>query len=262
MLKTKVNELEWILLLAAGFFGGILNSVAGGGSFITFPTLLYLGVPPIVANATNTLASCAGYLSGTYGFRQDLAKQTHVISYTLVWSLLGGAIGAVLLLTIGESNFERSIPWLLLFASLLFIGGGKIRQWVVGFSSQSQSSTMVSWVLLTSTLVAVSAYGGFFNAGLGVIVLSYLVLAGYTDINQMNGLKLMVSSSVSVVAIVIFTYEGVIDWPRGLVMMIGNIAGGYAAARISRRLPQKLVFSFVACSSLALTLYFFIDIYQ
>lgn len=251
--------MEWILLLVAGFLGGILNSVAGGGSFITFPTLLYLGVPAVMANATNTLASCAGYLSGTYGFRQDLAKQSSAVPHILTWSLVGGAVGAFLLLKIGESNFERSIPWLLLFASILFVSGSHIRKFFVALSTNRSNQGSV--VLLTLVLVAVSAYGGFFNAGLGVIVLSYLVLAGYSDINQMNGLKLMVSSSVSVIAIMIFALEGVINWHYGLVMMMGNIAGGYAAARVSRRLPQKVVFNFVAVSSFSLTAYFFYDIY-
>lgn len=253
--------MEWILLFVAGVLGGILNSVAGGGSFITFPSLLFVGVPPIIANATNTFAACAGYVSGTYGFRQDIGKHPKAILLTVILSLIGGALGAYLLLSVSESLFLEAIPWLLLFATLLFLFGNKVSEWSGKVAQGASLHPAWSTAALSICLILVSAYGGFFNAGLGVIVLSYLVLAGYKDINQMNGLKLLVSSCVSLTAILVFVIDGSIDWPRGITVMLGTLLGGYVAARVSRNVPQHYVKAFVALSSIAMTMYFFYDVY-
>ena len=253
--------MDWAVLFVAGVLGGILNSVAGGGSFITFPALMFVGVPPIVANATNTFAACAGYLSGAYGFREDIASEKKQIIRIVLGSLLGGALGAWLLLSVSEQQFLGAIPWLLLFATLLFIYGHHISAWASRLATHPTREVRLKSVILTLFLVFVAAYGGFFNAGLGVIVLSYLVLAGYQNINQMNGLKLLISSAVSLVAIVIFVAEGAIDWPRGIAVMMGTLSGGYLAARVSRRVAQQTVKRFVALASLVMTVYFFIDVY-
>ena len=253
--------MEWILLFVAGVLGGILNSVAGGGSFITFPSLLFVGVPPIVANATNTFAVCAGYVSGAYGFRQDIGKDPKIISFTVILSLIGGALGAYLLLSISESLFLEAIPWLLLVATLLFLFGYKVSEWSGKIAQGACLHPMWSIVALAACLILVSAYGGFFNAGLGVIVLSYLVLAGYKDINQMNGLKLLISSCVSLTAILVFVIDDSIDWSRGGTVMLGTLLGGYIAARVSRNVPQHYIKGFVALSSILMTVYFFCDVY-
>lgn len=253
--------MEWILLFIAGVFGGVLNSVAGGGSFLTFPALLFVGVPPIMANATNTFAVCAGYISGTFGFRQDIVAKTRNISAIVCFSMLGGGLGAYLLLTIDEAMFLESIPWLLLFATILFLCGQQINQFFVDLSDKTSIDPVWSKAALAVCLILVSAYGGFFNAGLGVVILSYLVLAGYSDINQMNGVKLLVSSCVSIIAIVIFMLDGAIDWSRGLVVMSGTLSGGYVAARVSRNIAQHHVRNFVALSSIGMTCYFFWSTY-
>lgn len=248
--------MEWILLFVAGVLGGVLNSVAGGGSFITFPTLLFVGVPPISANATNTFAVCAGYISGAYGFKQEIA-QTKQIGSIILWSLVGGGLGAYFLLTIDESAFLESIPWLLLFATALFLCGQHINQFFVRLASRSTISPIWAKLSLAICLVLVCAYGGFFNAGLGVVILCYLVLAGYSNINQMNGIKLLVSSCVSIIAIVLFVANGAVDWQRGFVVMLGTLVGGYAAARVSRNIAQHHIKNFVALSSIGMTCYFF-----
>ncbi|MGF1908760.1 sulfite exporter TauE/SafE family protein [Vibrio kasasachensis] len=245
--------MDWWLLVVAGVIGGVLNSVAGGGSFITFPALLFVGIPPIGANATNTFAVSAGYLSGAYGFRQDIVKQPEVVLPIVLLSLFGGACGAFLLLNISEQFFYQTIPWLLLFATILFIAGEKL--------SRKLPQTQHAVVLLGVVLLFVSAYGGFFNAGLGIVVLSYLVLAKYTDINQMNGLKLLVSSCVSLSAIVIFLSQGVIAWLPGLAVLVGSVIGGYVAARVSRQINPNYVRNFVTVSSIVMTIYFFVDVY-
>lgn len=252
---------ELLFLFGAGFFGGVLNSIAGGGSFLTFPALLIAGVPPISANATNTFASCAGYMSGAYAFRKDLYAHKEELPKTIFISLTGGIIGAWLLLQTPESLFQEAIPWLLLFATTLFIFGNKLNSALKLLAYHHQRISSVGTLLLSLMLLGVSIYGGFFNAGLGIIILSYLALAGHSNINTMNGLKLLVSSSVSLIAISLFIYDGLIAWHEGIIVMLGSLSGGYVAAKISRQLPEKYVKGFVIIASSGVTFYFFLKTY-
>ena len=181
--------MKFLFLFSAGFFGGVLNSIAGGGSFITFPALLFVGIAPISANATNTFASCAGYLSGAYAFRQDIHAHKAELPRLILISLAGGILGAWLLLKTPESVFREAIPWLLLFATVLFIFGGALNRALKKRAGHHRHALSIGTALLALMLLGVCIYGGFFNAGLGIITLSYLVLAGYSNINAMNGLK-------------------------------------------------------------------------
>ncbi|WP_426415285.1 sulfite exporter TauE/SafE family protein [Aestuariirhabdus sp. LZHN29] len=253
--------LELLFLFVAGFFGGVINSIAGGGSFITFPALLFVGVPPISANATNTFSSCAGYLSGAYAFRKDLVAHRAELPRTVLVSLVGGILGAWLLLQTPESVFLEAVPWLLLFATVLFIFGGRLNSALKGLASHHKHASAVGGGVLLLLLLGVCVYGGFFNAGLGIITLSYLALAGHTNINTMNGLKLLVSSAVSLIAIALFIYDGAIAWYEGTIVLLGTLAGGYVAAHISRKLPQAAVRAFVIFASCGITAYFFFDVY-
>jgi uncharacterized membrane protein YfcA len=259
LLLTMLFDLVFLFL--AGLLGGVINSIAGGGSFITFPALMFVGIPPIMASATNTFASCAGYMSGTYAFRKDIASHKNELFLIVIISLIGGIAGAWLLLKTPEAVFREAIPWLLLFATVLFIFGGKINTRLKQMASNHRHASSIGGVLLLILLLGVSTYGGFFNAGLGIITLSYLALAGHTNINTMNGLKLLISSTVSLIAIALFIYHGVIVWYEGSIVLCGTLAGGYVAANVSRKLPQKHVRTFVIVASVATTLYFFFDIY-
>lgn len=254
-------SVELLFLFVAGFLGGVINSIAGGGSFITFPALLFVGVPPISANATNTFASCSGYVSGAYAFRKDLLAHKHELPRFILVSLLGGITGAWLLLQTPEDLFREAIPWLLLFATLLFIYGASLNRILKQLAGHHRHASVVGGVLLLMLLLGVTVYGGFFNAGLGIIILSYLALAGYTNINAMNGIKLLVSSSVSLIAIVLFIYDGVIAWYEGTIVLVGTLAGGYMAAHLSRQLPPRWVRGFVIVASISITLYFFYTVY-
>ncbi|WP_286238823.1 sulfite exporter TauE/SafE family protein [Neptuniibacter halophilus] len=252
---------ELLILFAAGFFGGVLNSVAGGGSFITFPALLFVGIPPISANATNTFSACAGYMSGAYAFRKDILQDRENLLKLTLLSLIGGICGAWLLLRTPEEVFVEAVPWLLLFATILFIFGARLNSELKKLASVHKHASSLGGLLLLLLLLGVCIYGGFFNAGLGIITLSYLALAGYSNINTMNGIKLLVSSFVSLIAIVLFVVDGVIDWYAGTIVMLGTLAGGYFAAHYSRQLPQQLVRNFVIVASCGITAYFFYDIY-
>lgn len=252
---------QLLFLFAAGFFGGVINSLAGGGSFITFPALIWVGVPPVSANATNTFASCAGYLSGAYGFRQELAKYRSEMPQFILVSLIGGILGAGLLLQTPESVFRQAIPWLLLFATVLFVWGAGLNRALRRYGSGNRHATRLAGLLLGLTLLGVCTYGGFFNAGLGIIILSYLVLAGYSDINAMNGIKLLISSMVSLIAIVLFMASNLIAWREAMAVLLGTLVGGYVAAHVSRQLSQQVVRTVVILASGVITLYFFIDVY-
>lgn len=254
--------LDSALLFLAGILGGTLNSIAGGGSFITFPALLLVGVPPVSANATNTFASCSGYLSGAYAFRKDLGAHRASLPRYIVFGVLGGAFGAWLLLQTPDALFREAIPWLLLFAMLLFVAGNRLNSVCAGFARRHRHASSIGTALLALLLLAVCTYGGFFNAGLGIVILSYLALAGLTDIHAMNGIKLLVSSSVSLVAIALFIFDGVIAWYEGGIVLLGTLLGGYLAAHLSRRLPQAGVRAFVVVAGTVTTVYFFIDTYS
>ena len=255
-----ISPLDGSLLLIAGFFGGMLNSIAGGGTFITFPALLFAGVPPISANATNTFASCSGYISGAFAFKKELrAHKDELPKYVLI-SLLGGMTGAWLLLQTPEALFREAIPWLLLFATLLFIFGSRLNRFIRKFATSHRHAPAIGSLLLLLLLFAVCIYGGFFNAGLGIIILSYLALAGYADINAMNGLKLLTSTCVSLIAIALFIYDGAVAWLEGAIVLLGSLAGGYIAAHVSRRVSQAYIRNLVVLVGVSMTIYFFYDI--
>lgn len=252
---------ELLLLFIAGLFGGMLNSIAGGGTFITFPALLFAGVPPISANATNTFASCSGYISGAYALRKELQEHANELPKYILIGLLGGITGAWLLLQTPELLFREAIPWLLLFAMLLFIYGSRLNEVLRQLATRHKHASSIGSFLLLLMLIGVCIYGGFFNAGLGIILLSYLVFAGHKDINAMNGLKLLVSTCVSLAAIALFIYNGEIAWFEGCIVLLGTLTGGYIAARISRQVSQIYVRNFVIVAGASITLYFFYDTY-
>ncbi|WP_244312276.1 sulfite exporter TauE/SafE family protein [Vibrio inusitatus] len=234
-----------------------MNSIAGGGSFVTFPALMLSGVPPVMANASNTLASTAGYLSGAYAFKDDIAKDKNNLPKIILFSVLGGGLGAWSLMRVEENTFLKVIPWLLLFATVLFIVGPRFNQLLQAVASRYKHASNVGQILIWVGLLVVATYGGFFNAGLGIISLSFLVIAGYRDINVMNGVKLLISCGVSLTAIVVFIAQGAIDWHATLVVLVGTLVGGYYAAQISRRLPQVWIKNIVIVISISITVYFF-----
>ncbi|QIZ76435.1 sulfite exporter TauE/SafE family protein [Ferrimonas lipolytica] len=252
---------DLLLLIAAGFVGGILNTLAGGGSFITFPALMMVGVAPVSANATNTFASCAGYLSGAYGFRDELRGQRKQLLVIVATSIVGGAIGALLLIQAPQQLFQQAIPWLLLFATLLFVFGGQINTLVKSMATQHRYASLLGSLLLAAVLLVVCIYGGFFNAGLGIIALSYLALAGFTNINTMNGIKLVISSTVSLIAIVMFVYNDAIAWSEGSAVLIGTLFGGYMSAHVAKRVAADKMRRLVTLMSVAITAYFFVVTY-
>lgn len=258
VVQNRGQELEILLLFIAGLIGGVLNTLAGGGSFVTFPALLLAGVPPVAANATNTFASLPGYLSGAFGFRSDIAKHRQKLIGFSAMAIIGGWVGAELLLRQSDAGFEQVVPWLMLLAVLLFIFGGRINAMLMAKPSlRGRLSTLVPALIL----FVVCVYGGFFNAGLGILLLAVLALSGLTDLHAMNGLKLWISSLVALVAIARFGISDAIAWVAGLAAFAGTTIGGYTAARLARHVPTHLLRLGIIVYGTVLTAVFFFKAY-
>lgn len=246
-----------ILLLVAGLLGGAVNSLAGGGSFIVFPALLFAGVPPVLANASNTYAALPGYVSGTIGYWNAMqAHKDKLVTYGLVAAIFG-YVGAELLLVVSDELFSLVVPWLMAFAVTLFVFGNRINTALRARSGERRGLKALGAVLILSLLAAVCVYGGFFNAGLGILLLAFLAMAGMTDIHAMNGLKLYISSIVAVVAVARFALNGTIDWYHGSIALVGVIIGGYVAARLAQFIPTLWIRLGVIVYGIGMTGYFF-----
>ena len=249
-------DLTEILLLVAGLIGGALNSLAGGGSFIVFPALLFAGVPPVIANASNTYAALPGYASGALGYWKSVAAhRDRLIIYGLIAAVFG-YIGAELLLVVSDAQFKLVVPWLMGFAVALFIFGNRLNA-ALRKGGQRRGLHLIGTVLLLGLLAAVCLYGGFFNAGLGILLLAFLALAGMSDIHAMNGLKLFVSTIVALVAVARFSMSGSIDWYHGTVALVGVTIGGYSGARLARHIPTQWIRGAVIVYGIGMTGYFF-----
>ena len=249
--------LQTLFLLLAGFLGGAVNSLAGGGSFIVFPALLFVGVPPVIANASNTYAALPGYASGALGYWQAMAGyKDRLVLYGVVAAVFG-YLGAELLLVVTDEQFALVVPWLMLFAVLLFVFGNRINGLVAARSGGSRGMKLAGSAVLLLFLAGVCVYGGFFNAGLGILLLAFLATAGMSDIHAMNGLKLYVSAIVALVAVLRFAVSGSIDWYHGSIALVGVVVGGYVAARNAKRIPAQWIRSAVIIYGLGMTGYFF-----
>lgn len=241
------------LLLVAAFVAGALNSIAGGGSFLTLPALIFVGMPPVAANATGTMALLPGYLSGAWGFREDIRAPRNLPLWGLTAvSLVGGAAGAVLLLLTPNDVFRAIVPWLLLLATALFAFGPRLLR---SMRHADEAGTLAS----VAGLSLVTVYGGYFNGGLGIMLLALFELLGQTDLNGMNGLKTLVSAILTTISVVLYAWGGAIVWPTALSMMVTATLGGYVGARLARRLPSEWVRRVVVATGLIMTALFFLS---
>jgi uncharacterized membrane protein YfcA len=242
--------LEWSVLVVAGYLAGVLNAIAGGGSFLTFPALVWAGVPPITANATSAVAVLPGYLGGAAGFRQELkamGRRQHV-QMSLV-GLAGGLCGGLLLLVTPAELFSQVVPVLLLVATLMFAFG----QTLLARVRKSEHP-----LPLLPGLFVVAVYGGYFNGGLGIMLLAMFAAAGMSSMLLMNGLKNWISFVISLISVVAFALAGKVLWLEAVVMMLAATLGGYQGAALSRRLPVAWVKGFVVVVGLAMTAIFFV----
>ena len=238
----------------AGVLGGALNSVAGGGGFIAFPALLFTGVPPIAANATQTIALWCGVTASTGAYRGRLDVPRRIMIPLIVTSVVGGLLGAYLLLHTPAQTFLHIIPWLMLAATLLFALGPWIKPRKSSLAHDASTKAVVGASVFE---FAVSVYGGYYGGGLGIMNLAMLSAIGMTDIHAMNALKALLGSVINGVAVLTFIAAHAVYWMKGSVMIAGALVGGYCGAHYAQRLPQKFVRVFVIVVGTAMTVYFF-----
>jgi uncharacterized protein len=247
-----------LVLFVAAVIGGALNSVAGGGSFISFPALLLFNAPhPIESNATNTVALWPGSIASAGAYRKELSAQRSTLVLLSSVSLLGGLLGSLVLLRTKPATFESLLPYLLLVATLLFTFGGAV---TARLRRQVSHVSAPSWLGVAGVCLlqfAIAIYGGFFGGGIGILMLATLALMGMTEIHMMNALKTVLASLINGIAVVAFVVAGKVIWPQAVVMIVGAIIGGYGGAHVARKLDGGVVRGFVITVGFTMTAYFF-----
>ena len=242
-----MHEFElWGILGTASFAAGMLNALAGGGTFLTLPALLLVGIPPVNANTTSTAAVLPGYASSAFAYRKMLANipSKRLLTLTAV-TMIGAVLGANLLLETSNDVFKAVAPVLILFATGLFLLGPRMQTWVENRGASNAIGLTGMGVL--------SSYGGYFNGGLGIALITVLSLSGSRDLNEANGLKSFLSVVITVVSVSVYTISGSIEWSKALGMMLFCAAGGYAGARLALTLPVNLLRHFIVVLGLIMS---------
>ena len=270
-----VNGYQYAMLFGAAFIGGAINAVAGGGTLVTFPTLISCGIPLTMANATSTTALWPGQISSLWNYRDEMHDGKGTMLRLAVPSLFGGLLGALLLVNTPESRFKAIVPYLILTATLLFLFQEPLSRWQKRrmehkkteddapdapahpkgdpvFSSHNAS--LSAWFALLAFQFAVSVYGGYFGAGIGILQLAAFGLMGFTNIHRMNGFKNINGLIINAIAIVIFAWKQLVDWKIALIMAVGAILGGYLGAGTAKKVGQKNVRKIVIAIGFAMTL--------
>jgi len=249
------------LLIAAGI-AGALNALAGGGSFISFPALLFIRVPAVVANATNTVALWPGLAASTVAYLRRLNAPSRVLVPLLVTSVFGGWVGALLLLKTPQHTFLRLVPWLLLGGTLLFAFGNSIRS-IAGKTAVIDDLQDISWQAILVSSIAellVAVYGGYFGAGIGFVTLAMLAMMGMHDIHAMGAIRTLLAVAINAAAVVTFIVAGAVLWPQCAVMIAGSLAGGWFGAHYAQKADPKKVRAVVIAVGILMSAYFFITV--
>ena len=250
-----------IFLFFAALLGGTVNSVAGGGSFISFPALLFTGMAPIPANATNTVALWPGTVASSVAYRGAFTSHARtLLPPLLVTCIFGGVLGALILLRTPPATFLHLVPWLLLIATLLFVFSGRMTAWIRNRAGHAPGDEKLPRGLFFTGLflqLIIAMYVGYFGAGTGILVLALLALLGMEDIHAMNGMKTLLVSVANGVAIVTFIWARVIVWPQGLLMVAGAATGGYGGAYLAQKMNPQYVRRLVILIGFGMAAYFF-----
>ena len=240
-----------LLLIAAAFAAGVINSIAGGGSFLTFPSLVFAGVPAVIANASNTVALVPSQFASGFAYRDDIqGLQEQRLKIWFLVSFAGGLLGAGLLLVTSDKAFRQIAPWLLLFATLLFAFGNQVSLAMRGKLHSNE-------VLMLLLLFPIAVYGGYFGGGIGIMILAAFRLYGLTDIHAMNGIKTLLAATLNAVAAVIFIVAHEVRWHPTLIMMAAGIVGGYVGPLLAKRLKPSMIRYTVILIGILMTAYFF-----
>ena len=242
-----------VLLFAAGFVASAVNAVAGGGTFLTFGAMTLVGVPPVVANATSSVTQFPGYVTSTLAYWNDFRTFWRGALVLCLISAAGSVVGALILLSLDNPSFRAMVPWLLIAATLLFAAGPWLKP-----KPKSGEEPPVGGLLGSAVQFVTAIYGGFFGAGMGVMMLATLGLTQAGDYHRLNALKNMLATVIALIAIVIFVGGGAVSWPHALAMLPGGALGGWAGVWIARRVPQTALRVFVIAVGLFLAGYYFV----
>lgn len=252
-----------LIIFVAAFLAGIVNAIAGGGTLITFPALIWLGLDPIIANVTSTVGIVPGTVGGVFGFRREMSDIRRWLKLFFVPSLVGGLIGACLLLLTPAKFFAAIVPFLILFATLLFSLqepiNRRLRRSADALSGKNIHEVSTPWLISAVMLqFLVAVYGGYFGAGIGILMLAVLGLIGLSDIHQMNGLKNTLAFSINGIAAISFMISGNVQWAIAAIMAVASLLGGYAGAKMARLFGRTFVRRFVILTGLimAISLFF------
>lgn len=246
---------DGILLFFAALAAGVQNSIAGGGTFFSFPALIFSGVPPIQANATSTIALWPGLLASTGAYRKKLPRNARILAPLCLVSALGGYLGARLLLHTPQRTFMRLIPFLFLGATLLFAFGKR----KTGDSIHTEGTARVQWKAMAGVTViqfVIAVYGGFFGGGIGILMLAFLTFLPLGDIHSTNALKTVLAAMINLVAVITFIVARIVYWPQATVMLVGAAIGGYGGAHFAQKLNPAHVRTFIVCVGLVMSIYF------
>ena len=252
---------DMLLIGVGGFAAGAVNSMAGGGTFFSFPALLAVGLPPVVANASNSVALWPGSLSGAWAYRQELARYKRYLLPMGIASFIGGAAGGLLLLVAGDARFAALIPWLLAFATGLFAFSPQFSSALrrmrpapdKAAGDDHDAGSPAGWLVQ----LLVSIYGGFFGAGMGILMMASLAIGGHEDVQHINALKNILSAVIYSVTVMTFIIAGAVSWPHTLVMVLTASLGGYWGARMARKIQGPWLRRMVIAVGCALTVYYF-----
>ena len=247
--------MHFLLLVAAGLLAGTMNAVAGGGSFVSFPIMVLVGLPPIAANATSTVALFPGTIASTWAYRENLQGIAGIsLKVLLPISICGGLVGAILLLVTPGSAFDLVIPWLLLLATLTFAGGRHLGDWLRRYVRIGRGAFLVIQFIL-------SIYGGYFGGAIGLMMMAVWALIDAAELKAMAPTRTALVSAANGAAVLCFVTAGAVHWPEMLAMMVSAIAGGYYGARFARHLPPAVLRWFVVALSATVTIAFFLRRY-
>jgi uncharacterized membrane protein YfcA len=258
MVRRMATVLTGLGLFLAGVFAGAVNSVAGGGSLISFPALVAAGYPALLANATNTAAIWPGALSSALTYRRDTLIHRDLFLTLLLPSVAGGLLGALVLVSMPPALFDQVVPFLVLFATLLFALRGPITRLAGRHTSDEEQVGRGGrvWGFLFQLFVA--TYGGYFGAGIGILMLGSLSVMGLHDIHRMNGLKTMLGTMINIIAFGFFAVRGLVIWPVALVMGAGTILGGWLGARWAKSVDQALLRGFIVLVGVVVSVWLFV----
>lgn len=264
------------LLFVTAIWAGALNAIAGGGTFFTFPVLLLVGMPPIIANTTNKFALTFASISGVLGFWHEIKTIRHKLLFFTSIAILGSISGSLLLLITPDNRFEALVPWLMLSATLLFAFGGTLVRWVAakkashtlsiensppqGHTLHATHHSPLTLFLLCIGLgqFLIGGYGGFFAAGMGILMMALYEVAGMKNIHEMNALKSVVGLGINAISAITFLFAGALDWHVAIILIAGALIGGYSGATLSKKLKPGTLRAFIVLYGTAMTLYFFL----